>query len=133
MSEIIDEGKVWFKGMPGPTYAIKVDENHFVIGKKEDEVLERWIDGDKLCVDLHDKAKKMRTARCFSIHLIAKTDASLFSGFEKTKHAAVKVVLFDDEGVQTYILQGDDYVKSNAADLDSKAFWALVRFDSAQS
>lgn len=128
MSEIIDEGKVWFKGMPGPTYAIKVDENHFVVGKKEDEILERWVDDDRLCVDLHDKASKTRTARCFPINLVAKTDASLFSGFEKTKHAAVKVVIPEDEGVQSYTLAGDNYVKYNVADLDSEAFWKLAGF-----
>jgi hypothetical protein len=128
MSEIIDEGKVWFKGTPGPTYAIKVDDNHFVIGKTEDDILERWIDGDKLCVDLHDKAKKVRTARCFPVNLVGKTDASLFSGFEKTKHAAVKVVLFEEEGVQNYTLKGDDYIKANAANIDVKAFWSLAGF-----
>ena len=128
MSEIIDEGKVWFKGTAGPTYAIKVDENHFVIGKTEDDTLERWIDGDKLCVDLHNKAGKIRTVRGFSVNLVAKTDASLFSGFENTKHAAVKVVLFDDEGVQNYTLQGDDYIKANAADLDAKTFWGFAGF-----
>ncbi len=128
MPEIIDEGKVWFKGTPGPTYAIKVDENHFVIGKREDETLERWIDGDRLCVDLHDRAGKLRTARCFPLELVATTDASLFSGFEKTKHAAVKVVVPDDEGVQTYTLKGEDYSKSNAANLDTQSFWKLTGF-----
>jgi hypothetical protein len=128
MSKIIDEGKVWFKGTPGPTYAIKVDDNHFVIGKTEDDFLERWIDGDKLCVDLHNKAGKVRTAKCFPISLVAKTDASLFSGFEKTKHAAVKVVLSEDDGVQNYTLQGDDYIKANAADLDAKTFWGFAGF-----
>jgi len=128
MSEIIDEGKVWFKGTPGPTYAIKVDENHFVIGKTEDEILERWIDGDKLCVVLHNKAGKIRTARSFPVNLVAKTDASLFSGFEKTKHAAVKVVLFEDEGVQNYTVQGEDYINSNAANLNAKTFWSLAGF-----
>jgi len=128
MADIIDEGKVWFKGTPGPTYAIKVDENHFVIGKTEDDSLERWIDGDNLCVDLHNKAGKARTVRCFPVNLAPKTDASLFSGFEKTKHAAVKVVLFEDEGVKSYSLQGDDYAKANAADLEAKAFWDLAGF-----
>lgn len=128
MSEIKDEGKIWFKGTPGPTYAIKVDENHFVIGRKENETLDRWLDGDKLCIDLHDKTEKTRTARCFPVNLVAKTDASLFSGFEKTKHAAVKVVLSEDEGVQNYTLQGEEYIKVNAADLDSKAFWKLSGF-----
>ncbi len=128
MPEIIDEGKVWFKGMPGPTYAIKVDSNHFVIGKKEDETLERWVEGDNLCVDLHDREGKKRMARCFPVGLIAKTDASLFSGFEKTKHAAVRVVIPEDEGVKTYTLEGNDYSKLNAADLDSKSFWKLTGF-----
>ncbi len=126
MSEIIDEGKVWFKGTSGPTYAIKVDENYFVVGKNEDESLERWIDGNKLCVELHDKTGKSRIARCFSTELIAKTNASLFSGFEKTKHAAVKVVVPEDVGVKTFILKGEDYSKSNAANLDTKAFWELT-------
>ena len=126
--KLIDKGKVWFKGTTGPTFAIKIMDNYFVVGKNEDEILEHWLDGNRLCVDLHDKARKLRVARCFPIDLIAKTEASLFSGFEKTKHAVVKVVVPDDNGVKSFILKGEDYKKINAADLESKAFWALTGF-----
>jgi hypothetical protein len=122
MAEIIDEGKVWFKGNPGPTYAIRVDEKYFVIGKSEDDHLERWVDGNNLCVDLHNKNEQTRVVRIFQINSVPSIDASLFSGFENTKHAAVKVVVPEDPRVQQFILKDDNYAKVNASILDSKSF-----------
>ena len=128
MAKIIDEGKVWLKGMTRPLHAIKVDEKYFVVKKKDEETLEKWIDGNRLCIDLHNREKKLRTGRYFPISLKGNIEAALFSGFEKTKHKAVKVVIPEEEVTNTYILEGKDYSKFNAEKLDSQSFWRLTGF-----
>lgn len=54
MLEIKDTGKVWIRGKPGTTFAVKVDDKVFVPGQEEGQSIEYWLEGKFLCVDLHD-------------------------------------------------------------------------------
>lgn len=99
MAEIKDTGKVWIKGNVSPVFAIRVDDTFFVPGKEEDQTIEYRVEENYLCVDLHDTETKMKTVRRFDLGLTPTTPASLFSGFERTKHADVMVVTFEDAGV----------------------------------
>ena len=121
MSEIKDTGKVWIPGKTKPTFAIRVDEKFFVPGKEDDYSIDYWIERGALCVDL--RGQGLRIARRFEATLNPTTSASLFSGFEKTKHRDVRVVLFSDPGVLEYINQSP-----SVKDMDKDSFWKLSGF-----
>lgn len=119
MSEIKDTGKVWIPGNAKPTFAVRVDEKFYVPGKEDDYSIDYWIEQGALCVDLRRKGH--RIARRFSLTLDPATGASLFSGFEKTKHRDVRVALFTDPGVQEYTNQ-----TPGIEDVDRESFWRLT-------
>lgn len=121
MPEIKDTGKVWIPGKTKPTFAIRVDDKFFVPGNEDDYSIDYWMERGALCVDL--RGKGLRIARRFGSTLNPATPASLFSGFENTKHRDVQVVLFSDPGVQEHINQ------SPGIDGMSKdSFWKLAGF-----
>lgn len=121
MSEIKDTGKVWIPGKTKPTFALRVDEKFFVPGKEDDCSINYWMERGALCVDL--RCKGLRIARRFGSTLNPTTSASLFSGFENTKHRDVQVVLFSDPGVQEYINQSP-----GVEDMDKDSFWKSSGF-----
>jgi hypothetical protein len=123
MPEIKDTGKVWIKGRVSTAFAIKVDDIVFVAGQEEGQDIEFWLQDNALCVDLHDAANETRIARRFSLDLQAQHPATLFNGFNKTKHCDTQVVLPGDDGVQETRLSGEGYRDHNAGNLDSRAFW----------
>lgn len=126
MPEIKDSGKVWICGKPGTSFAIKVDEKVFVPGQEEDQLIEYWLEGNFLCVDLHSLDQNIRIARLFPINLEATHPATLFNGFNKTKHADVQVVTYEDEGVTEKIFTGEEYTESHIQNLTRDAFWQLA-------
>jgi hypothetical protein len=126
MPEIKDNGKVWIRGQVGTTFAVKVDEKVFVPGHEEGQPIDYWLDGDCLCVDLHSPDQNIRIARLFPMSLEATHPATLFNGFNKTKHADVKVVTYEDEGVAEKIFTGEEYTKDNIQNLNRDAFWQLA-------
>ena len=121
MSEIKDTGKVWIRGKSRPTFAVCVDDKFFVPGKEEEHKIDCWVEEGVLCVDLQRKGK--RIARRFGLSLCPVTPASLFSGFEKTKHRDVSVVLFSDAGVEEYVCE-----RPGIEDVDREAFWRSAIF-----
>lgn len=123
MAEIKDTGKVWIPGAFGTEYAVRVDDKVFVLGKGENDTLDHRVVDNTLYVDLHDKKRQQRTLRRFSLDLPPTTPATLFNGFEKTKHADIHVVTHKDSGVKEHIVGGDSYRKDSIAGMDSETFY----------
>ncbi|GJL78223.1 MAG: hypothetical protein NPINA01_12120 [Nitrospinaceae bacterium] len=123
MADIKDTGKVWFPGAFGPEYALRVEDKVFVPGKEADHSIDCRVEENFLIVDLHDQKKEKRTLRRFSLDLPATTAATLFNGFENTKHADVQVVTYKDSGVEETIVAGDSYRTDSIASMDSESFF----------
>ena len=127
MPEIKDNGKVWIRGQFGTVFAVKVDEQVFVPGQEDGQSIEYWLEENFLCVDLHDPHQNIRIARLFPMSLEATHPATLFNGFDKTKHADVKVITYEDEGVTEKVFKYEAYVEGNVQNLTRDAFWQLAR------
>jgi hypothetical protein len=125
MPEIKDTGKVWIRGQFGTVFAVKVDDQVFVPGQKDGQSIEYWLEGDFLCADLHDPGQNTRIARLFPMSLEPTHPATLFNGFDKTKHADVKVVTYEDVGVEEKIFMGEAYAEGNFQNLTRDSFWQL--------
>jgi hypothetical protein len=131
MPEIKDTGTVWIRGQRETVFAIKVDEKVLVPGLlEEDQSIEYWLEDKFLCVDVHGPDQKFRVARRFPLDLEATHPASPFGGFKKTKHIDMKVITFEDEGVQEKIFKNEEYVNGNIEDLDRDEFWRRAGFSS---
>ena len=129
MPEITDSGKIWIKGQSHTSFAVKVDDTVFVTGKEEGPALEaHWIEKSHLCVDLHDSKQGSRIARRFLLNQKPTHPASLFSGFNKTKHADLVVCTHNDPGVEEFIIQGNDYKRQQIQSMDRQEFWKLAGF-----
>ncbi len=126
MAQIDDTGKVWFPGKFSPEYALRVGDKVFVPGKTEDERIHCWVAGDRLCVDCNDPANERRTARRLPLSLPPTQKATLFGGFENTKHADVHVVTGRDAGVEEVVLEKEEYRGRSLDTLDSASFWKLA-------
>jgi len=128
MAEINDTGKIWIKGRTKPEYAVRVGERVFVPGKEDSDDIKCWVQGEFLCVDLHDKNGERRVARKISLNASASAPAALFSGFEKTKHADVIAVTANEDGVKEFVVEGAKYRNGNIKELHSQKFWENVSF-----
>ena len=129
MPEIKDHGKVWMRGKPGTSFAVKVDDRVFVPGQEEGQSIDYWLEGDFLCVDLHEPDRSLRIARRFPLDLEATHPATLFNGFDRTQHADVHVVTFEDKGVEEKVFRDEDYRKRNLESLSGQAFWRQAEFN----
>jgi len=123
MANIEDTGKVWFKGAFGPEYAVRVGDKVFVPGKSKNDKVECRVVDNVLNVDLHNKTEGERVCRRFHLDLLPTTPATLFNGFEKTKHADVRVVTYKDEGVEEVAISGDIYRKESIANMEPETFF----------
>ena len=123
MQEIKDTGKVWVRGSPRPIFAVRVDDKFFVPGKNDDQTIECWVEGNYLCLDLHNAGKKVRVGRRIKLNEAPTTPATLFSGFEHTRHADVMTVT--DREAETFVMEGIEYEVKKVAALDSRSFWLL--------
>ena len=123
MPEIKDEGKVWIRGKPGTSFAVKIDDKVFVPGHEEGQSVEYWLEEQFLCVDLHDPDQNIRIARRFPLDLEAIHPATLFNGFNKTKHADVKVITYEDMGVVEKIFKNEEYSNGNIQSMSRDEFW----------
>ena len=74
-------------------------------------------------VDLHDKKKCKRVGRRFPLDLPTTTPATLFNGFEKTRHADVRVVTYKDASVEEFIISGDVYRNESIAGMELEIFF----------
>ena len=123
MPEIKDYGKVWIRGEPTTSFAVMVDDRVFVPGLKEGQSIDFWLEGDRLCVDLHNPKEQTRIARQFPLIMKPSHPATLFNGFEKTRHADVLVATYKDEGVKEKIFKSDMYQKEKLGSMDRNSFW----------
>ena len=126
MAKIEDTGKVWFPGAFGPEYAVRVDDRVFVPGKAENQSIDCRVIGDHLVVDLHDTKKPERILRRFPLNAPPNQTATLFNGFEKTKHADVQVVTYKDSGVEETTVAGDTYNAGSFAGMEFEVFYKSV-------
>lgn len=127
MASVRDTGKIWIPGKVRPEFAVRVDDRIIAPGKSEDQVIDYWLEGDVLCVDLHEPGK-LRIARRFNLNLDPTVKATLFSGFELTKHADVNVVTHQSAGVDECILEGVHYQEGKIKNLSSHEFWIRAGF-----
>ncbi len=123
MAEIKDEGKVWIREQSGTVFAVKVDEKVYVPGQEDRKCIEYWLEGDFLCVDLHTPDQKTRIARRFPLDLEATHPATLFNGFKKTKHADVRVITFEDAGIEEKVFKDKDYMEGEVQGMSRETFW----------
>ena len=124
MPGIQDSGKIWYKGSTSPAHAVRVVNKIFATGKKENQAIECWVDGEVLCVDLHDS--ETRIARKFPINIEPTLVGTLFSGFTSTKHADVNIVGPDQKGVEEKIVTGEIYRTGEYGNMNSRDFWDQI-------
>ena len=110
MKIIDDEGKIWLKGSVKPEYGVRVGNLYFITGKEDSETISSFIYQNYLFVDLDNKEKKYRIFRRFSLDLVPEIPGTLFNGFEKTKHADIKVVTYRDNRVESFKIDGENYL-----------------------
>ena len=123
MAKIDDTGKVWFKGAFGPEYAVRVGDKVFVPGKGENDAVTCLVGDGILFVDLHNETTASRVGKYFSLDLPTTIPATLFNGFENTKHADVSVVTYKNEGVREVNVQGEVYREEEISIMATEIFF----------
>ena len=129
MSDIDDNGKIWLRGSTRPEYGVRVGKLYFVIGKEnkgDSENINCYVHERFLLVDVHNSEKQYRIIRRFSLDLEPRSSGTLFNGFTKTKHADIKAVTYQDEGVERFMLDGEDYILKNDNLIDPIHFMRLA-------
>lgn len=124
MTEIHDSGKIWCKGSPSPIHAVRAGDKIFATGKEKNQSIECWVDGNVLCVDLHDTGT--RIARKFPLDIESTLVGTLFNGFTRTKHADVSIVGSDQDGVEEKIVSGEIYRTGQYESMSSRDFWDKI-------
>ena len=124
MVEICDSGKIWCKGSPQPIHAVRVGNKIFATGKEESQIIACWVDGEVLCVALHEPG--VRSARKFPLYLEPTLSGTLFNGLTLTKHADVSIVSSKQNGVEEKIVSGETYKTGQYDSMYSADFWNKV-------
>ena len=103
MRKINDSGKIWLRGSVRPEYGVRVGDNYFVVGEGDSQSTIYSVYENHLFVVLHSSEKKKRIYRRFSLDLIPKSKGTLFNGFNETKHADIKAISYQDDGVEEHV------------------------------
>ena len=103
MRNINDSGKIWLRGSVRPGYGVRVGDNYFVVGEGDSQSAIYSVYENHLFVVLHYPEKRKRIFRRFSLSLIPKSKGTLFNGFNETKHADIKAITYQDEGVEEHV------------------------------
>ncbi|MFQ5444877.1 MAG: hypothetical protein ACE5EK_09700 [Nitrospinales bacterium] len=127
MPNVRDTGKIWIPGKMSPEFAVRVDDRVFAPGKNAEQEIDYWLEGNFLCIDLHESGKR-RIARRFNLDLDPTVKATLFSGFENTHHGDVHVVTHQSPGVDECVLEGEHYRNEGAENMSSREFWKRADF-----
>ncbi len=130
MNSVDDTGKVWIPGKMSPGYAVRVGDKVYVPGKEEDQTVEAGWNEGFVYFDLHDTEKKWRVARRFNMELEPTTPASLFNGFEQTKHCDMLVVDFEKGEFEEFECQDEEYNQHAVVGMNSIQFWEFADFKS---
>ena len=102
MRKINDSGKIWLRGSVRPEYGVRVGDNYFVVGEGDSQSTIYSVYENHLFVVLHYSEKK-RIYRRFSLDLTHKSKGTLFNGFNETKHADIKAITYQDDGVEEHV------------------------------
>ena len=103
MQNINDSGKIWLRGSVRPEYGVRVGDKYFVVGEGDSQSTIYSLYENHLFVVLYYSEKKKRIFRRFSLDLIPKSKGTLFNGFNETKHADIKAITYQDDGVEEYV------------------------------
>ena len=103
MRNINDSGKIWLRGSVRPEYGVRVGEKYFVVGEGDSQSTIYSVYENHLFIVLHYPEKKERIFRRFSLDLIPKSKGTLFNGFNETKHADIKAISYQDDGVEEHV------------------------------
>ena len=103
MRKINDSGKIWLRGSVRPEYGVRVGDNYFVVGEGDSQSTIYSVYENHLFVVLHYSEKQKRIYRRFSLDLIPKSKGTLFNGFNETKHADIKAITYQDDGVEEHV------------------------------
>ena len=103
MLNINDSGKIWLRGSVRPEYGVRVGDKYFVVGEGDFQSTIYSLYENHLFVVLYYSEKKRRIFRRFSLDLIPKSKGTLFNGFNKTKHADIKAITYQDDGVEEHV------------------------------
>ncbi len=103
MRKINDSGKIWLRGSVRPEYGVRVGDNYFVVGEGDSQSTIYSVYENHLFVVLYYSEKKKRIFRRFSLDLIPKSKGTLFNGFNETKHADIKAITYQDDGVEEHV------------------------------
>ena len=103
MRNINDSGKIWLRGSVRPEYGVRVGDNYFVVGEGDSQSTIYSVYENHLFVVLYYSEKKKRIFRRFSLDLIPKSKGTLFNGFNETKHADIKAITYQDDGVEEHV------------------------------
>jgi len=103
MRNINDSGKIWLRGSIRPEYGVRVGDNYFVVGEGDSQSTIYSVYENHLFVVLHYPEKKKRIFRRFSLDLIPQSKGTLFNGFNETKHADIKAITYQDDGVEEHV------------------------------
>jgi hypothetical protein len=106
---ITDCGKIWLRGYMRPDYAVRVNDIYIVVGEGDCQSKDYLYYRNYLFVAFYYPEKKSRVFRRFSLDLVSKSQGSLFSGFNQTKHSDIKAITFRDEGVEEFIGGENDF------------------------
>ena len=103
MRNINDSGKIWLRGSVRPEYGVRVGDKYFVVGEGDSQSTIYSLYENHLFVVLYYSEKKKRIFRRFSLDLIPKSKGTLFNGFNETKHADIKAITYQDNGVEEHV------------------------------
>ena len=118
MRNINDSGKIWLRGSVRPEYGVRIGEKYFVVGEGDSQSTIYSVYENHLFIVLHYPEKKERIFRRFSLDLIPKSKGTLFNGFNETKHADIKAVIYQDDGVEEHAVGEKDCFLDKKGDVD---------------
>ncbi len=118
MRNINDSGKIWLRGSVRPEYGVRVGEKYFVVGEGDSQSTIYSVYENHLFVVLHYPEKKRRIFRRFSLDLIPKSKGTLFNGFNETRHADIKAVTYQDDGVEEHVGREKDCFLDKKGEVD---------------
>ena len=118
MRMINDLGKIWLRGSVRPEHGVRIGDNYFVVGEGDSQSTIYSIYENHLFVALHYPQKKIRIFRRFSFALMPKSKGTLFNGFNETKHADIKAISYQDDGVEEHIGKEKDCFLDENGEVD---------------
>ena len=118
MRNINDSGKIWLRGSIRPEYGVRVGEKYFVVGEGDSQSTIYSVYENHLFIVLHYPENKERIFRRFSLDLIPKSKGTLFNGFNETKHADIKAVIYQDDGVEEHAVGEKDCFLDKNGEVD---------------